>query len=173
MTKDEIKKMILYFRTVYSGFCEDSNLTDVLNVWFDAFKDEDSRVVGIAAKNYVRANRYPPTIAGVFEQIKLIKSKDTNTDLWAMIVKAAGNGTYHSVEEFEKLPEECKSFIGSPAALKDIAQADMGTLNTVVKGQFLKHVDSIKEHQEVQKGLPANVRQAIAESKMKLLQEGE
>lgn len=173
MTKDEIKKMILYFRTVYSGFCEDSNLTDVLNVWFDAFKDEDSRVVGTAAKNYVRSNRYPPTIAGVFEQIKLIKSQDTNTDLWAMIVKAAGNGTYHSVEEFEKLPEECKSFIGSPAALKDIAQADMGTLNTVVKGQFLKHVDSIKEHQEVQKGLPANVRQAIAESKMKLLQEGE
>ena len=151
MTRDETKKMILYLRTAFSGFCEGANLADVVNVWFDAFKDEDSRVVGMAAKNYAKVSSYPPTIAGVMEQVRKIKSPETDADLWALIEKAASNGTYHSVEEFEKLPPECQSFIGGPSALKELAMTDMGTMNTIVKGQFLKQVRAIKEHQEVQR----------------------
>ena len=173
MTKEQVIQMMKYFNAAYKGFYEGANTSDVVGVWFDAFKDEDSRVVGMAAKNYTRENTYPPTIAGIFQQMKLITTKETDTDLWALIEKAASNGTYRSVEEFEKLPPECQSFIGSPSALKDLALADYGTLNTIVKGQFLKQVRAIKEHQEVQRGLPAEVRQAIEDSKLKMLQEGE
>ena len=73
-------------------------------------------------------------------------------------------------EEFEKLPPECQSFVGSPASLKELAQIDTGTMNTIVKGQFLKRVEAIKEHQEVQRGLPAEVRRAIEESKLRMLE---
>lgn len=172
MTRDDTKKMILYLHTAYRTFGEDKDLTAFVDVWHDALKDEDARIVSMATQNYVRNSQYPPTIAGIIEQINLIKNKATNTDLWALIEKAARNGTYGSVEEFEKLPPECQSFIGSPSGLKELAQIDTGTLETVVKGQFLKRVEAIKQHQEVQRGLPSEVRRAIEESRMRML-EGE
>jgi len=172
MTRDDVKKMIVYLQVAFPSFGEGQDSSALVEVWYDAFKDEDVKIVSRAAQNYVKLSQYPPTIAGIIEQINLIKNKDTNTDLWALIEKAARNGTYGSVEEFEKLPPECQSFIGSPAALKELAQIDSGTMNTIVKGQFLKRVEAIKQHQEVQRGLPSEVRRAIEESRMRML-EGE
>lgn len=166
MTRDDTKKMILYLRMAYKDFCEDKNLANVIDVWHDAFKDEDVRVVSKATQNYVGSNEYHPTIAGIKKQIRLITEADTDTDLWAMIERAARNGTYGSVEEFEKLPPECQSFVGSPAGLKELATIDAGTMNTIVKGQFLKRAEAIKEHQEVQKGLSTEVRKAIENAKL-------
>jgi len=173
MTRDEVKAMMKYFQASYMGFCEGMDFSAVLNVWSDAFKDEDAVVVQTAARNFVSSSEFQPTIAGLKKQIQLIKAKDTETDLWAKIAKAASKGAYYSVEEFEKLPPECQSFVGSPTALKELSQIDQGTMNTIVKGQFLKRVQAIKEHQEVQRGLPAEVRQAIEESKMRMLMEGD
>lgn len=166
MTREETKKMILYLHMAYRDFCGDKDLTSVVNIWHDAFKDYDVKVVEIAAKNYVKTNEFAPTIAGVIKQIRQISKTETETDLWALIQKAASNGIYNSAEEFEKLPPECQSFVGSADALKELSQIDMATMETVVKGQFLKRVESIQSHQEVQKGLPAEVRQAIEERRM-------
>ena len=166
MTRGETKKMILYLHMAYRDFCGDKNLTSVINIWHDAFKDYDVKVVEIAAKNYVKTNEFAPTIAGIMKQIRQISKTETETDLWALIQKAASNGIYNSAEEFEKLPPECQSFIGSADALKELAQIDMATMETVVKGQFLKKVELIQSHQEVQKGLPAEVKQAIEERRM-------
>lgn len=166
MTREETKKMILYLHMAYRDFCGDKDLTSVVNIWHDAFKDYDVKVVEIAAKNYVKTNEFAPTIAGVMKQIRQISKTETETDLWALIQKAASNGIYNSAEEFEKLPPECQSFVGSADALKELSQIDMATMETVVKGQFLKRVEAIQSHQEVQKGLPAEVRQAIEERRM-------
>ena len=172
MTRDETKKMILYLHMAYRDFCGDKDLTSVVNIWHDVFKDYDVKVVEIAAKNYVKTNEFAPTIAGIMKQIRQISKTETETDLWALIQKAASNGIYNSAEEFEKLPPECQSFIGSANALKELSQIDMATMETVVKGQFLKRVEAIQSHQEVQRGLPTEVRRAIEESRMRML-EGE
>jgi Loader and inhibitor of phage G40P. len=166
MTREQTKKMILYLHMAYRDFCGDKDLTSVVNIWHDAFKDYDVKIVEIAAKNYVKTNEFAPTIAGIMKQIRQISKTETETDLWALIQKAASNGIYNSAEEFEKLPPECQSFIGSADALKELSQIDMATMETVVKGQFLKRVEAIQSHQEVQKGLPAEVRQAIEERRM-------
>ena len=166
MTREETKKMILYLHMAYRDFCGDKDLTSVVNIWHDAFKDYDVKVVEIAAKNYVKTNEFAPTIAGVMKQIRQISKTETETDLWALIQRAASNGIYNSAEEFEKLPPECQSFVGSADALKELSQIDMATMETVVKGQFLKRVEAIQSHQEVQKGLPAEVRRAIEERRM-------
>lgn len=166
MTKEDTKKMLAYLWTAYPGFLDGLNLTAAVNVWNDAFKEEDVRIVSKAVSNYVKTVPYTPTIAGIQKQIDIIKESQTDTDYWALIQKAIGNSIYNSKEEFEKLPEVCKSFVGSASALRDMAQADTGVINTVVKGQFLKRVEAIREHQNVQKGLPVSVVMALAESKM-------
>lgn len=170
MTRDDTKKIIAYLRMAYSGFCEDRDLTEVVNVWYDALKDEDTIIVQTATKNYVKTSKFAPTIAGIIEQINLIKC-ESDADLWAKLRKAVGNSIYNSSEEFEKLPQECKAFVGSASALRDLAQTDIGTMDTIVKGQFLKNVGAIKEHQTVQNGLPMEVKQAIEASKRKLLED--
>ena len=171
MTKDQTKQIIAYFNVAYRGFCDKSDMREVLTVWYDAFAEEDASIVSAAAKNYVKTNVFPPTVAGLQKQIDMIKNASTDTDMWSLIYKAASNSMYNSDEEFKKLPPECQSFVGSASALKDLAQTDVGTMNTVVKGQFLKRIEDIKQHKEVQKGLPAEVRQAIAESKRMMLEE--
>ena len=173
MTKDEIKKLMEYFQAAYKGFYEGKDVQAVMTVWYDALCDEDPRIVSQAAKNFVKTSEFAPTVAGLMKQVNLIKEPRGTTDLWTLINKAASNSLYHSEEEFKKLPPECQSFVGSPSALKDLAQTDVGTMNTIVKGQFLKRVEAIREHQEVQRGLPAEVIQAIEESKRKLLLEEE
>lgn len=161
MTREEMKTIMKYFQSAYKGFYEGANITDVMNVWYDALKEEDVKVVQTASRNYVQSNEFAPTVAGLMKQINLIKGADTNTDLWDRLRKAISNSTYNSAEEFEKLPKECKSFVGSPMGLRNLAMEDMGTIDTVVKGQFLKNVDSIKERQNVQDSLPMEVKQAL------------
>lgn len=171
MTRQELITIMKYFQTVYPGFYQGANQTQVADAWLDAFGEYDAKLVQLAAKNYVKTNEFAPTIAGIMKQIRQISKTETETDLWALIQKAASNGIYNSAEEFEKLPPECQSFVGSADALKELSQIDMATMETVVKGQFLKRVESIQSHQEVQKGLPAEVRQAISAAKMKLLEQ--
>ena len=169
MTKEQVIKVMEYFQAAYKGFYEGKDTREVLTVWHDALADEDPAVVSEAAKNYVRTQEFAPTVAGLMKQIALIKEPRTDTDYWSLINKAARNALYNADEEFKRLPPECQSFIGSPSALKDLAQADTGTMNTIVKGQFLKRVEAIREHQTVQNGLPAEVRMALEESRLKLL----
>lgn len=169
MTRDEMKVIMKYFQASYRGFTEGQNPTDVLNVWHDAFKDEEAPVVKNAAKNYVASNEFAPTVAGLMKQVEMIKSPMTDAELWACITKATKNSTYGAVEEFEKLPDVCKEFLGSASALKDLGQIDPGTLQTVVKGQFRKAAPIIRERKAALKGLPAEVKAVIDNVTEKML----
>ena len=154
MTREELKPIMKYFQTAYPGFCKGANLTDVMNVWFDAFGNEDARIVRIAAKNYVKSSEYAPTIAGVEKQITLLKETRTATELWECLRKAISNSAYNSAEEFERLPQECRTFIGSAVSLKNLSQEDMAKVDTVVRGQFLKNVEQIKASRKAQSAIP-------------------
>ena len=171
MTKDEVRSMMKYFQTAYDGFYKNANLSDVLGVWCDAFKDVDKVCAEIAAKRYVDMNTRPPTIAGVKEQLRLITEEDEATAMWKYIVRAAKNSTYGSVEEFNKLPTECQRFVGSASALKDYGQVDPATLQTVVKAHFMKAIPSIKKHLDARYELPLEVREVIENAKAQRLLE--
>ena len=76
---------------------------------------------------------------------ELTNQETLPTDLWASLKKAIGNSAYHSVEEFEMLPEECKMFVKNPRQLKELSQNDSEINNTVVKGQFFKQIEIIQK----------------------------
>lgn len=166
MTRQDIITLMKYFQTAYSGFYKGANQTQVVDVWFDAFGEYDTKIVQQAAKNYVKTNEFAPTIAGVMKQVNLICKTETDTELWALIQKAAKNGIYNAKEEFEKLPPECQSFVGRPETLREYALLDSATFETVVKGQFLKRIEEIRNHQKIQKGLSEEVRKAIEERRL-------
>ena len=170
MTREELVPVMKYLQTAYKGFYEGSDPSDVMTVWHDLLKDEDARVVRAATKNYVMSSPYPPTPSEILKQIGMIKDDGSDMESWAKLQRAISNSLYNAAEEFKKLPPECQAFVGGPSALRDLAQTEIGTVNTVVKGQFLKTIGTIRQRQEARNELSAEVRQAIEESKWKLLE---
>lgn len=173
MTRDETKQILGYLQCAYPSAFGGDNLTATVNVWWDAFGDIDVHIVKHAVKNFVKSSKFAPTIAGIQEQIDLITSEETNVDLWGRLHKAISNGIYGAKEEFEKLPPECKRFLGNAEVLKELAQSDSATINTVVKGQFMKRIDALEKHEKVQSGISDELKSVIARSKQTALLEHE
>ncbi|MDD4565527.1 MAG: replicative helicase loader/inhibitor [Eubacteriales bacterium] len=149
-TKEEIKETIVF----YHGF----------------FGVYETPIVVAALRNYIKKNQYPPTIAGLQEQIDLLlNTEDTDSELWNQLSKACKNGLYGSDEEYNKLPPECQRWLGSPNTLRELAMVDTDTFNTVVRGQFLKTIGQIKSSEQVQKTLSPEVRKVIESSIYKQL----
>lgn len=148
----------------------DEEKTGQAEFYHEMLAEEETVIVVHALKNYIKKNQYPPTVAGLQEQIDLLKgNEDTDNELWNLVAKAVRNGSYGSVEEFNKLPVECQRWLGNPQQLKELALCETDKLQQVVRGQFLKTIGQIKQSEQAQRTLPAEVRQAISESKVKLL----
>ncbi len=155
MTKDEAEKTI--------------------NLWCEMFKNDAPELVAIAVKKLIMELQFPPTIADIKNTMfKLVDKTEDNTELWNKFLKALKNSGYNSKIEFEQLPELVQRFVGSPERLRDYAMMDLNTVNTVVKGQFLKQIDSLKVRQKENLMLPKETKDIIEalSSKMDIKQIG-
>lgn len=164
MQENDIKQLLTILKLNYPATYRDMSIEDrraLVNLWMDAFGGLDVAIVGQALKNYIKANKYPPTIAGMQEQIDLLIGSDNTDELWRLLMKAIRNSGRYAKEEFYKLPPECQEFVGSPAELRDLGNTDRSTINTVTRGQFYNRVKVIRERRKAQEQLPDKVRQAL------------
>lgn len=174
MEKNETKQLLTLLKVAYPKTYNNmtaEEMRETLTLYFEMFKEIETVVIVAALKNYIKKNVYPPTIAGLQEQINLIQPQGlSDAEMWVLISKACQNGYYGAKEEFEKLPDDCKRWLGSPQTLKELSQVEPDKFNTVVKGQFLKTITEIKKSNEAVRSLPAEVRQAIQGTNQKLLE---
>ena len=125
---------------------------NTIDLWSEMFANDDVNVVKVAAKELIQTLKFPPAIADIKQKMYELTNQETlPTDLWASLKKAISNSAYHSVEEFERLPEECKLFIKNPRQLKELSQNDAEINNTVVKGQFFKQIEMIQKRMREKK----------------------
>ncbi|MCE5227902.1 MAG: hypothetical protein LLG05_18840 [Porphyromonadaceae bacterium] len=126
------------------------------------FGEYQTPIVVQALRNYIKKNVYPPTIAGLQEQIDLLlNSEDTHIELWNAFSKAVSNCLWNTLEQFNSLPNVCQAWIGSPQAMRDMALTEPDKFNTVTRGQFLKTIGEIKERNETRESLPQNIKDMI------------
>lgn len=164
MQENDIKQLLTVLSLNYPATYRDMSKEDKLalvKLWLDAFGDLDVEIVGQALKNYIKTNKYPPNVAGLQEQIDLLTESDNTDELWQTLMQAIRNSGRDAKAEFEKLPEECKTFVGSSAELRTLGNTDLTTVNTVTRGQFYKRVAAIKERKKAQEQLPEPVRYAL------------
>lgn len=149
-------------------------LSDVTDIWCEMFKDDELVVVKVAIKNLLNQLEYPPTIADVKKELgKLVSvatDEDTAIDEWNAIRTAIKSSIYYSVENFAKLPEIAKKFVGSPTQLRDWAMTEDFN-DAVIRGQFLKQYEVLKERKNYEKMLKSNTKLAeiIDMSKFKVI----
>ena len=150
MTKKEILMMLNILKIAYPNFYKNvdkEEIEDSVNLYEVMFKDFDGKIVLLAVQELINTFKYPPTIADIKEkiyQITNVKDKSAS-ELWDCLLKAIRNGNYGAEEEFKKLPEIVKEYVRNPQQLQEMARMNSDDIHTVVKGQFLKQIENLKQ----------------------------
>lgn len=154
MSREEAIKILSILKAGYPNFYKDMSKQDGLNtiaLYQEMFADCDIRLVAVAVKELINSFKYPPTIADIKNKMYELCNKNDDkspSELWDRLLKAIRNGSYGYLEGFEKLPKEVKDFVREPRQLQELAQMDSNTINSVVKGQFLKQIEIIKQRKK-------------------------
>lgn len=164
MTRDETKRILMIVASTYSNFKPD-NMSMTLDVWTQilaeySYKDvEKSLISYIASSNSGFAPSVSQLIGGVHKITNNLPQYDNEEEAWSLVYKAINRSTYYSVEEYNKLPAICQKAIGSPDNLRELAQADLDSIQTVEKSNFMRVYRAEKEKQEEHDRIPTSVKQ--------------
>lgn len=180
MNRQETTQIITLLAGNYSSIADKTKEQKImmLNTWIECLGDLDYQLVLQAVKKAIIDSPYPPTIHDIrknaIEMIKPTTSK-TAIEAWTEAYGMICNGSYMTEEDFEYHSPEVKKFFGNVRQVRELAQTDTDTVNTVTKGQFLKQYEVIVEREKEKKLLPQQMQDFIQQiaNKMEIKQIGE
>lgn len=167
MTKDETRAMLFMIRANYPQAFRDAGESEmrlIAQTWHDVFEPYDSSVVRYALTECFKTSRFAPSIAEVLGKIKAIMYDFTDEDDWKIACKMIRNGNWLTKEEWDEAPEHIRRWFGSMSAVKELANQEGGTLQTVTRGQFMKTIGAVREDCKIRENMPAELKQAIQEA---------
>ena len=145
----------------------------MLNLWASMFRVESYEEVNaaIGALISTRTVGYSPTIGEVKEQIRRLHhhADIDEAGAWALVSKACRNSSYHSREEFAKLPPEVQRAVGSPEQLKQWAGMDAETVESVVASNFKRSFRVQTERAAEVEKLPPQIRDMLGNVSTKMI----
>lgn len=172
MTREETSQALSVLKAAYPDFYRNLSPKEaysMLEVWSAVFAEEPLELVRYALLELIKTHTgYPPRPGDVSEKIREITAaatgEPTDEQLWHIYRHAIENSSYGAAEEFARLPPVLQRFAGSPSTLRDLARKqDEKTLDTVVKGQFMKQLPAMKERHRFSESLPDAVRKAAGQ----------
>jgi hypothetical protein len=179
MTIEETLMILAVLKAAYPHAFKGMTRKDgeaMAQLWLRQFETESYAEVD-AAVNALIATRtagYTPTIGEVKEQIQRIRKKDDLDELaaWALVSKACSNGIYGYKEEFAKLPPDVQRAVGAPEQLREWAQMDVETVQSVVASNFQRSYRTTVARQRDFEKLPASVQNVVLQisGNMKMLE---
>lgn len=180
MNRAEITQIITLLAGNYSSISEKTKEQKqmMINTWQECLGDLDYKLVLQAVKKTIIESPYPPTIHDIRKNaIEMINPsvQKSAIEAWNEAYSMICSGLYMTQEQFEIASPEVKKFFGNVRQVKELAQTDLDTVNTVTKGQFLKQYEVIIDRQKEQRLLPQQMQdftKQLAE-KMSVKQLGE
>lgn len=165
MTRDEVVAILGVLKTGYPKFYAEMTKQEMYNtidLWTEMFSHENPALVTAAVKNLINTFKWPPTIADIKEEMYKLTETQTESpiEIWNKIKSAIRNSGYNSYEEFQKLPEVAKIFVGSPNQLREWALS-VDYNDSVVKGQFLKQVEILQKREKDSKLMLPQVKNIV------------
>lgn len=157
MTKDEVATIIRVIKATYPTYKPD-NLAETINVWFMMLEDQDTKLITMALKTYIRTNNtgFAPSIGQLLDYAHKISTPEamTASEAWGLVMKAVRRSAYNSLEEFSKLPETIQQAVGTPEYLQSMA-IDTNFNEMVASSNFQKAYNIVlareKERQQISK----------------------
>ena len=176
MNKIETTKILAVLKATYPNFYKDMSkqeINDTINIWSEMFKEEPYELITIVIKEVISTSEFPPTIATIKKKLYELThtNEESNSELWERLLKAIRNGLYGSEQEFKMLPDIVKEFLGSPEQLREIAEMDSDTIHSVVKGQFLRQIENLKEKVRQKEMMSSDTKKLLFGEDKKLIEE--
>lgn len=173
MTKQETAKLIAMLKEYYPRDYESTDIMSRVNAWHMILQDYDYKNATAALLAFVSTDTkgFAPVVGQILEKIQLIKGSAnelTEGEAWALVSRATRNGAYKSEEEFNRLPEQVKQVVGSPAMIKAWSQLPVEEVETVIQSNFMRSYRARIRNDREFKALPSNVRTFIADNMEKL-----
>lgn len=174
MTREETIKILAIMFATYPNFKLADKETAV-EVWTMMLEEYTYTEVAQALKGFIKTDTsgFAPTISQLIQKVELIKGADEELNelqAWGMVYKAICNSSYHSEEEFEKLPPTVQRAVGNPQNLREWACMDSKTVNSVAQSHFISTYRAESKRASEKAKLLGSDR--MLESKDKTLLEG-
>ena len=179
MDRIQTIKVLAVLKSAYPHAFQNMTKPDgeaMLNLWMSMFAEETYEEVNaaIGALIATRTVGYSPTVGEVKEQLRKLHHHadiDENT-AWVLVSRACRNGSYHSIEEFNKLPPDVQRTVGSPEQLKQWAGMDADVVESVVASNFKKAFRVQAERAAEISKLPPQIRQMLGSIDTRMIGEG-
>ena len=179
MDRIQTIKVLAVLKSAYPHAFQNMTKPDgeaMLNLWMSMFAEETYEEVNaaIGALIATRTVGYSPTVGEVKEQLrKLHHHADIDENAaWVLVSRACRNGSYHSIEEFNKLPPDVQRTVGSPEQLKQWAAMDADTVESVVASNFKRAFRVQAERAAEVSKLPPQIRQMLGSIDTQMIGEG-
>lgn len=152
MDMNETKRILADITAMYPSFIKDRDPNVLSRVWQHLFSNTPYALVNQALYAFLKTDvkGFPPTPGALNDIIRKARqlSGPTEDDAWLKVYKAISRGLYNSREEFDKLPKDIQSIVGSPRMLYEWAQMDRSEVNGVIAACFKRSWRTRQEHEQ-------------------------
>lgn len=173
MTREETKKIIRIMCDCYPNY-KPMDLSETVDVWTMMLSEHTYHQISMALKTYVLTDTsgFAPTIGQLVEKAHDISrpNKMSEMEAWAIVSKAIRNGTYHSVDEFAKLPPEIKRAVGTPEQLF-VWATDAEYNEQVASSNFMRSYRQVVAQKRDFEKLPSDIRKMVETASNELLED--
>lgn len=164
MTEAEFGKIALAMKAIYTDpkFLPDKYS---IGVWYNLLKDLSNAECQAAVSEYMTTKRFAPTVADIRELAAKHAEPDEDAEnaevAWSHVSRAIQNGFYGAEKEFEKLTPTEQKAIGSPANIRELAQMDVDTVNSVEKSHFIRNFRAVVSRKKDNAKVPPQIASLI------------
>lgn len=175
MTREETQTLLMAIVTYYPNYkvpATDAEMKVWLDVWQDMFSDVPYEKIMRALKAFVKSNPtgYGPYIGQLNDMVckidELMDDNNNDMEAWDLVAKALRRSSWHSEEEFNKLPPLVQKAVGSAQMLHNWA-IDENFNESVAMSQFLKTYRAEVERSKQIKRMPIDIQHMIQERQAK------
>lgn len=165
MTLEETAKIVDVIHVNYPdtarGF-SDETLRAKIRLWHSCFERDPYPLVQAAVMAYIQSSedRFMPNVGQIKEQIRKMTQPEemSDSEAWGLVAAALRNGYYGYKEEYAKLPPAVQRAVGNELTLREWAQIDTETLNSVIASNFMRSYRAISKTEAEWAKLPAGFR---------------
>lgn len=144
---------------------EEALITYIEN-WHFFFKDDSYEEVMQAVQKIISSSqeRFAPNIGMIREQMRKNREPKgglSEQEAWELVKRALRNGLYGYKEEFAKLPPTVQRCVGSENMIREWAEMESETLDSVVASNFMRSFRAIRQSAEEDARTPAAIREQL------------
>jgi len=180
MTKSDVVGIMAILETAYPSYYAkryNQQRMEAVNLWAELFADDNAQLVAAAVKTIiVGGGAFPPSIGEIKNKMHDLTapSEMSETEAWALVSKACANGIYGYEEEFAKLPPTIQAAVGRAEQLREWAQMDEETVQSVVASNFMRGYKTAQRRERETALIPDSVKMLLdSVGTNKMLTEGQ